>query len=162
MFSANTTPAAPFLAGSLTVGAKFRSDTSGEITGIRFYKGSGNTGTHVGLLYSYPAGTLLGQATFTNETASGWQQVNFSTPVTITANTVYVVAYFSSTGFAYTAGSFTGAGIDNSPLHLLQSGVAGPDGVYAYGSSAQYPSNDGNGANYWVDVVFTASGGTNN
>ena len=160
MFSANATPAAPFLAASLTVGAKFRSDTSGQITAVRFYKGSGNTGTHIGLLYSYPAGTLLGQATFSNETASGWQQVTFSTPVAITANTVYVVAYFSSTGFAYTASAFTNAGIDNAPLHFLQTGAAGPDGVYAYGSSAQYPSSDGGGANYWVDVVFQASNST--
>ena len=35
-----------------TLGVKFRSDVSGSVTGIRFYKGSGNTGTHIGLLYS--------------------------------------------------------------------------------------------------------------
>ena len=62
---------------------------NGYITGIRFYKGSGNTGTHVGHLWT-STGTLLATATFSNETASGWQQVNFATPVAITAGTTYV------------------------------------------------------------------------
>src|SRR5262249_31248353 len=57
--------------GSLEVGVKFTSDVSGVITGIRFYKGSLNTGTHVGHLWT-ASGQLLNSATFTNETASGW------------------------------------------------------------------------------------------
>ena len=67
------------------------------ITGIRFYKGSANTGTHVGDLWS-SSGTLLATATFTNETASGWQQVNFSSPVSITAGTTYIASYHTNTG----------------------------------------------------------------
>ena len=39
---------------------KFRATQAGYITGIRFYKGSGNTGTHVGSLWS-KTGTLLGR-----------------------------------------------------------------------------------------------------
>src|SRR5207248_2555269 len=81
---------------STELGVKFRSDLAGTITGIRFYKGSTNTGTHVGELFSL-AGALLASATFTNETASGWQQVTFATPVTIQANTTYVAAYPSVT-----------------------------------------------------------------
>jgi uncharacterized repeat protein (TIGR01451 family) len=157
IFSPNAVPTTPFLGGSLTVGVKFRSDVSGNITGIRFYKGVSNNGTHIGLLYS-SSGTLLAQATFTGETASGWQQVNFSTPVAITANTVYVAAYFSTTGFAYTLGYFTSAGVNNAPLHALAYGVSGPNGVYAYGSTAQFPSGDGEGSNYWADVVFSSTG----
>jgi uncharacterized repeat protein (TIGR01451 family) len=158
IFSASAVPGTPFLRGSLTVGVRFKSGLAGNITGIRFYKGVANTGTHIGLLYAYPSGTLLAQATFTNETASGWQQVNFSSPVPITANTVYVAAYFSPTGFAYDAGVFTNAGVDNAPLHALQTGVSGGNGVYAYSAEAQYPANSGNGANYWVDVAFSATG----
>ena len=84
-------------AGGIVVGTKFRSALSGTVTGIRFYKASGNSGTHQGLLYS-STGTLLAQATFTGETATGWQQVSFSSPVTITAGTTYIAAYFSSSG----------------------------------------------------------------
>ena len=32
-------------------GVKFRTTQAGSITGIRFYKGAGNTGTHVGSLW---------------------------------------------------------------------------------------------------------------
>ncbi len=54
---------------AVEVGVKFRSDTDGRITGIRFYKGSANTGTHVGHLWTR-TGTLLASATFTNESAT--------------------------------------------------------------------------------------------
>ena len=73
---------------SVEVGLAFRSDNNGYITGIRFYKGTGNVGTHIANLWS-SAGALLASATFTNETASGWQQVTFSSPVAITAGTTY-------------------------------------------------------------------------
>ena len=75
----------------------FSSEVSGSVTGIRFYKASTNTGTHIGSLWS-ASGTLLGSATFTNETASGWQQASFSSPIQITANTTYVAAYLAPKG----------------------------------------------------------------
>ena len=65
---------------AVELGVKFTADSNGTITGIRFYKASTNTGTHIGSLWS-STGTLLASATFGNETASGWQQVNFSTGV---------------------------------------------------------------------------------
>src|SRR5262249_34075549 len=72
---------------AIEVGVKFTSDVGGTITGLRFYKGAGNTGTHVGHLWT-STGTLLATVTFTNETATGWQQATLSSPVTITANTM--------------------------------------------------------------------------
>src|SRR6185437_5330175 len=86
IWSSTATPANPSAndSGSVEVGLKFKSDQAGYITGIRFYKGSANTGTHTGTLWS-STGTQLATATFTGETASGWQQVNFSSPVQITA-----------------------------------------------------------------------------
>jgi uncharacterized repeat protein (TIGR01451 family) len=142
---------------SVTLGMKFQSDVSGTITGIRFYKGAGNNGTHVGLLYT-ATGALLGQVTFTGETASGWQQANFATPVIISANTTYVAAYFSTSGFAFDPSYFTNSGVDSPPLHALRSGVDGPDGLYLYGAAPQFPSANGGGSNYWADVVFTSTG----
>jgi len=51
----------------------FTADSDGSITGIRFYKGSGNTGTHVGELWS-STGQLLAAATFAGEErARLWQ-----------------------------------------------------------------------------------------
>ena len=43
---------------------KFRTDTPGFVTGIRYYRPSQATGTHVGSLWT-STGTRLGQVTFT-------------------------------------------------------------------------------------------------
>ena len=155
IWSASATPAQIETSDSNAVelGVRFRADTSGTITGVRFYKSATNTGTHVGNLWTN-AGTLLATATFTSETASGWQQVTFSTPVTITANTTYVVSYHTNTGnYGVNGAYFASAGVDNAPLHALATGVDGVNGVYVYGASA-FPTQTFNAANYWVDVVF--------
>jgi hypothetical protein len=136
------------------LGVKFRSDVAGSITGIRFYKASANTGTHVGNLWT-STGTLLATATFTGETASGWQQVNFATPVSITTNTVYVASYHANNGHYSANGNyFSVNGVDNPPLHALTNGVSGGNGVFAYGSSSAFPNQTWNARNYWVDVVW--------
>src|SRR5207245_2086258 len=106
------------------VGLKFKSDVAGNVTGVRFYKGATNTGTHTGTLWS-SAAKKLATATFTGETASGWQQVTFSTPVAITANTIYVVSYHMNAGnVAYDSQYFATTGVDNAPLHALANSVS--------------------------------------
>jgi hypothetical protein len=137
------------------LGVKFTADSDGMITGIRFYKSSANTGAHVGNLWS-SNGINLATATFTSETSSGWQQVDFSSPVAITANTTYVASYYTTVShFSFDLNYFATAGVDNPPLHALANGVSGGDGVYLYSSTSGFPTNTYNSANYWVDVVFT-------
>ena len=142
---------------AVEVGVKFRSNVNGFVTGIRFYKGPNNTGTHIGNLWS-AVGTRLATATFTNETATGWQQVNFSAPVAITANTTYVASYFAPAGgYSYTRPYFANGGVDVDPLYLLGDAEAGGNGVYVYAASSAFPVNSYQATNYWVDVVFEAS-----
>ncbi len=139
------------------LGVKFRSDVAGTITGIRFYKASTNTGTHVGSLWPAAGGPALASATFINETASGWQQVNFASPVPIAANTVYVASYHTTVGhYSQDSNFFATTGVDNAPLHALQDGVSGPNGVAAYGAATVFPNLTFNSSNYWVDVVFSS------
>ena len=78
-------------------GVKFTSSQNGYITGIRFYKSAANTGTHVGSIWT-TAGVLLGSVNFTGESASGWQQATFTTPIAVTAGTTYVASYLAPTG----------------------------------------------------------------
>src|SRR6266545_183092 len=121
IWPSGATPGTPADSDSASVelGVKFRADTSGYITGVRFYKGAGNTGTHVGHLWS-ANGTQLAAATFAGETASGWQQVNFATPVAVTANTTYVASYYAPAGhYAVDEGFFAEGGVDNPPLRAL-------------------------------------------
>jgi hypothetical protein len=143
---------------AVELGVKFRSDLDGFVIGVRFYKGSANTGTHVGKIWSL-AGELLGSVTFTNETASGWQQANFGTPIPITANTTYVASYHTSSGFyAADEGYFASSGTDRPPLHALSSATSGGNGVYQYGPGpGGFPAQTFNATNYWVDVVFNTT-----
>ncbi len=138
------------------LGVKFRADSDGYIVGVRYYKSSANTGTHVGNLWT-TSGTLLATAQFSNEGASGWQQVIFANPVPVTANTTYVASYFAPIGH-YSADSafFATAGVDTPPLHALATGVD-QDGVYAYSSASLFPNNSYNATNYWVDVIFATT-----
>jgi hypothetical protein len=137
---------------------KFRSDTAGFITGIKFYKGSLNTGVHTGELWS-SSGTLLATATFTNESASGWQQVNFSSSVAIAANTTYIVSYHTTAAYvAMVANAFTSSAWNNSQLHALENGTDGNNSVYHYGSASAFPTSyNGQAPSYAVDVVYSAT-----
>jgi methionine-rich copper-binding protein CopC len=141
-------------AKSVELGLKFRSDVAGTVTGVRFYKGPQNTGTHTGTLWTR-AGVKLASAVFANESATGWQQVNFAAPVAIDPNTTYVVSYHAPVGkYPADAGFFQSAGVDNPPLHALRRGVDGANGVYRYGAAVAFPSTSSPATNYWVDVVF--------
>jgi hypothetical protein len=140
----------------LELGVGFLSDSDGFVTGVRFYKGASNTGTHVGHLWS-SSGALLASATFTGETASGWQQVNFSSPVAITANTLYVASYHTRVGYlSMDQNYFATSGVDNTPLHAV-AGASGSNGLYAFADKSAFPSNTYNSSNFWVDVVFNNS-----
>jgi hypothetical protein len=140
---------------SVELGVKFRSEVAGTVTGIRFYKAAANTGTHIGGLWS-ASGTLLASATFTGESASGWQQVNFSTPVAISANTTYVAGYLAPKGhYSDTSSAFVSVGVSNPPLRALANPVSA-DGVYSYSSSSTFPTRTYKATNYWVDVDFAA------
>jgi Domain of unknown function (DUF4082)/Cadherin-like domain/Bacterial Ig domain len=137
---------------SIELGVKFQASENGSITGIEFYKGPQNTGTHVADLWS-ATGTLLATATFTNETTSGWQEVNFSNPVSVTAGTTYVASYHSNGNYSATPNFFATA-LTNGPLTAPASSTSGGNGVYAYGSTSLFPTGSFNATNYGVDVLF--------
>jgi hypothetical protein len=134
---------------AVNLGLQFQANSNGYVAGVRFYKYSDNTGTHLGSLWS-ATGSLLASGTFTGETASGWQELDFTSPVAITANTTYVVSYHTDTGhYAATTNGLASA-VTTGPLTALAAG-----GVYGYGSANAFPSNTYNASNYWVDVVYT-------
>ena len=137
---------------AIELGVKFRSTIDGFITGIRFYKGPQNTGVHVGNLWT-STGTLLSTATFSGETASGWQQVTLPQPVAVNANTVYVASYHTTTGFYSADGAYFAASTVSGPLEALANGASAGNGVYLPGAGG-FPTDTFNSTNYWVDVVF--------
>lgn len=142
---------------AIEVGTKFRSSVAATVTGVKFYKGSGNTGTHTGSLWS-STGTRLATVTFTGETTTGWQTASFATPVAITANTTYVVSYFAPKGhYAVDEGYFANSAATNGSLTALKNGTDGSNGVYKYSATSAFPNSSYNSSNYWVDVVTATS-----
>ena len=134
------------------VGVKVFAASDGALLGLRFYKGPANTGVHVGTLWG-PDGVALATATFTGESAAGWQQVAFASPVPVTAGTTYTASYRAPNGgFASTPGGLSTSGVTRGPLTAPQGTDAAPNGVFLYGSGGR-PVN-GSSTNYWVDVVF--------
>ena len=133
----------------VALGLRFQASSDGTISGVRFYKETDNTGTHTGSLWT-ASGTLLATGTFTGESASGWQELDFSTPVPVTAGTTYVASYHTDAGhYAFTSAGLSSA-VTNGPLTALAAG-----GVYGYGPDGTFPSNTFNANNYWIDVVYS-------
>ncbi|MDQ1468413.1 MAG: hypothetical protein QOH10_2828, partial [Actinomycetota bacterium] len=136
-------------------GVKFQSDVDGTVSGFRFYKSPGDNGTHIGHLWD-TSGNLLASETFSGESGSGWQQVALTPPFAISANTTYIASTFSSAGYyPDNQNYFTNSGVDNPPLHALQSGIDGPNAVYEEGSTDAFPDQSFHDSNYWADVVFS-------
>ena len=132
---------------AVELGMQFSCSQAGTVTGLQFYKAVTDTGTHTGHLWS-SAGISLASVTFTGETASGWQQANFATPVVITAGTTYTISYHTSVGHYPDTKEFFSDELSVPPLTAPVNA-----GVYAYGSGSSYPNSVYEASNYWVQPI---------
>jgi uncharacterized protein YjdB len=145
---------------AVELGMGFTVDEAVSVTGLRFYKAAANTGTHIGSLWSAD-GTLLARATFSAETASGWQTVSLAPAVTVQPGTRYVASYHAPAGhYSFDGGYFSAAGRDRSPLHASGGDPAAPNGLFVYSPVPAFPTGTFNGNNYWVDVVVGSAAPT--
>jgi hypothetical protein len=107
-------------------------------------------------------GLLLATTTSASETASGWQQAAFNTPVAVIAGTLYVASYHADSGHVaddkwYSTlppEFFHPTGVDATPLHLVD--PLGPDGPSVFASSvgSTFPTTASLDENFWIDPVF--------
>jgi hypothetical protein len=133
---------------SYELGTKVVVDQAATLASIRWWKDTRETGSHTARLWS-ASGTLLATLPVTSETASGWQQANFATPVALAANTVYVVSINANAFFATTRSGLVtplASGIARSPADV-KNGVYGP-------TAGMFPTNSFSSTNYFVDVVI--------
>jgi hypothetical protein len=150
-------------AGGIELGVKMRFDHAGYISGIRFYKVPGMGGVHTASLWNNNGTVRMANATFVNETASGWQEVQFA-PVAVAANTIYTVSVFMADGnYTATSGFFAGTAVTNAPFTIPSTGNAVDgnglvgNGVYAGSSTSIYPTASFNATNYWIDATYINS-----
>jgi hypothetical protein len=150
IFTSSTTPSiSNFGDGfSYEFGLKFTSSATGKIDAIRYYKAASETGTHIGKIWS-SSGQLLASVTFTNETASGWQQQALTAPLTIAANTTYVVSVNANDHYVASYDQLA-TPIASGALSTLPSG-----GVYAWNTTGTFPTQSYRDTNYFRDIVFT-------
>src|SRR5262249_37564564 len=83
--------------------------------------------------------------------------LNFLQPAAINANTTYVASYSTFGAYMATPNYFQNQGADNAPLHALQNGVDGPNGVFQSGTGPKFPDTGMNSSNFWVDLIFASS-----
>lgn len=133
--------------GSVELGVQFRPAVDGTVSGVRFYKGTGNTGGHSGSVWS-AAGVRLASGTFTGETASGWQTLTFAAPLAVTAGTTYTASYFAPRGHYAVNNPYAWPRVSGN--------LTGIKGVYRYGPTSGFPGTVFQTSNYWVDVTFAA------
>ena len=130
---------------------KFTADANGSITGIRFYKGPLNTGTHVADLWS-STGALLATATFTGETGerlAGCRVLRARRDHG--RRDLYRLISYHVGDYSRTPRNYFTAPVTSGDLTAPANA-----GVYAYGTGSIFPTSSSNATNYWVDVDYTS------
>ena len=118
-------------------GVKFRADVDGYITGMRFYKGPANTGTHVGHLWT-PRRPEARRGDVHLRDRLGLAAGDVRPPVAVTRRDAPTSPRTTRRrgGYALDEPYFGVTASTNPPLHALANGIDGGNGVYRYGDSA--------------------------
>jgi len=132
---------------SYELGTKIAVTANVRLLSLAFYKDANETGTHIGRLWT-ASGQQLAQVTFQNETASGWQRQDLSSPVALVPGQTYVVSVGLNSRFVMTVAGLAAQRTDGP----LQSVVDGSNGVYG-ASAGTFPTSSYQTSNYFVDAV---------
>jgi hypothetical protein len=141
------------------LGVRFSASVDGELTGIRYYKGSGDNGPNVGHLWDETGQLLATTIASASQPADfGWTVLPFAAPVPLVRNRLYVASYFAPAGGyaitpSYFSGSFSNSATQNYPLYTDSTRSS----VRRVGSTG-FPAPGSEITNFWVDVVFTPAG----
>jgi hypothetical protein len=148
-----------------TLGTLFTASASGKIYGARWnFPDTLPTQPVIATLYAWnsdSSGTQLATATFSN-CQTGWSEVLFSSPVSISANTKYVITVWTSDFYAATPALLASAGVTNSSSTLTapQDTSTAHNGKYRANSTSGplYPTSSFNGGCYFADVLYVGDG----
>lgn len=160
---------------AIQTGTIIKANVDGQITAFRWYNfsswtaaetwtmfiwGTSAQGALVQQSYSYPAGGR----------PAGYQTVNLTTPLSVTAGQIFLVSIYRSSGkYTYGAGAELQSAI-TSPDGNLTAFANGTvpstfdnnttNGRYDYFDSSARPTSSYNGGAYFVDVVFEPTAAT--
>ncbi|MGF7229242.1 MAG: DUF4082 domain-containing protein [Candidatus Saccharibacteria bacterium] len=137
------------------LGLKFQTAVSGKVTGVSFYKGAGNGGTHTGTLWD-KYGVKLASITFSKESATGWQTAYFKQPVSVAGNVTYVISYFAPEGHNAVNVNYFNKAFVNKRITALNDGWDGSNGLFSFSGSSTFPMSSSQASNYWVEPIFSS------
>ncbi len=145
---------------------EFRITSAGQLRGLRYWRGTEvmpNNAT--GRVYkvtgqSAVAGT---DVTFAAGTSTGWIEAQFGAPVDIVVGDRYVVVIRMPNGRYAATNSYwdSGAGATGKTSGILRAENTNDVEIISQGSFVEgamaFPTGNGNGSNYWVDVIARPS-----
>ena len=135
------------------LGMRFRATADGEISALRYYRGTadaGDTDTRTMSLWS-STGTKLASVTITSTAgADGWQVGNLSSPIDVDAGKTYTVSYTTKKNYAYNESYFSSqkTSADGKIVALANGGVFND-------TPGKLPGQVWHSSNYWADVVLS-------
>jgi hypothetical protein len=134
------------------LGTIFSTTVDGNITNIRVYCVSGESGAHVARIWNKTTGTIVGGPYTLTVSGAGWQTFTLPTPISITTSTLYVVSVTNGTDanrlFADIQNALATGGSNGA--HLTYPANAG---VFTTTVGAM-PTSSYLSSNYLRDVVF--------
>ncbi len=133
------------------LGTKLRVTEPTELVALRYWRDASETGAHVGRVWN-GSGTQIASATFTGETASGWQRQRLAGPVTLQPGTTYTVSVGVNTRYGMTRSGLAGQ-LSTGPL--IADG--GANGVFN-DEAGNFPSQSWSSSAYFVDAVVRLPG----
>jgi Domain of unknown function (DUF4082) len=137
------------------LGVKFTTSRATQITGVRFYRA--DPGASSVSLWASGGGLLAtaSVAPLPAGTADQWQDVAFSSPVSIAPGTTYLASYYTPNArYAFKYDYFTNSSYTVGPITALQSVEGNGNGVYCYDTATCFPSDTYNNSNYWATPVW--------
>ncbi len=140
---------------SVELGMRFSTSVAGSARGAQIYKLATRASRTPSSATLWSAGKALARVNIPQTTQTGWIQANFSAPVALEPGRTYTISYHAPRGrYAATQEGF------RTPIS--RNGLTAPAsaGVYKYADNTAFPTNTYRATNYWVDVVFAASGAT--
>jgi hypothetical protein len=148
VFTSQTPAGTVSATGGWEVATRFKASEPGRIVGFRFWRGTGESGTNVGRLWTN-GGTLLRSASFPNSGRAGWDTVTFaSNQPRLAANTYFRVSVNTNAYQAKTFGS-SAFSITNGPL---------TGDLSYYGQPTGSMPTTGSYSLFFVDVIFIPDG----
>lgn len=139
----------------IELGMRVTPAVDGYITGVRFYRTVANANGYVANLWTDGGTNLASGSTLTGGSVTpGWNEIRFSSPVAVTANTTYVVSYFTDGGqYSYTPNAFASA-VVNGNLTAPADSSGSHNGIYAASATSVFPTSTYNANWYAVDAIF--------